>query len=312
MENIKWYNLNHEGYIINNNNCIVHPIHGKGGVYVYKSIQNNIDYLYIGSSINIKNRFRQHRYRCSSDKFKYNNLFYNYIHRYGWNEMKFGVLSYIDINCETNWQEGRNTLLKMEQKYLNQYSPNLNIRQNAGKIWQLKRKLCNNASSIITINKKSKFKFSDETLLKIKLHNKDITVTIYNKEGNIIKQFNRITAAANFIGLSRSSLSNYIKNNKIWKDKYYFKLTSHSTLSKQETIFPLDFKDLNIIPSININNKRNKSYSLGVLSLDNKFLLKYNSLREASLSLNISKITLAKYAMENKIWKNKYIFQIIN
>jgi hypothetical protein len=56
---------------------------------------------------------------------------------------------------------------------------------------------------------------SKETILKLKLHNKDITVSILAKDGLLVKQFNRIKAAAEFVGLSPSSVSGYIKNGKL-------------------------------------------------------------------------------------------------
>jgi hypothetical protein len=56
---------------------------------------------------------------------------------------------------------------------------------------------------------------SKETIIKLKLHTKDITVSIYDKEYTLVKEFNRIKKAAEFVGLSPSSVSGYIKNGKL-------------------------------------------------------------------------------------------------
>jgi hypothetical protein len=56
---------------------------------------------------------------------------------------------------------------------------------------------------------------SQETILKLKLHNKNIIVNVYDKNNNLIKEFNRIKLAAKFVGLSPSTVSGYIKNGKL-------------------------------------------------------------------------------------------------
>lgn len=55
--------------------------------------------------------------------------------------------------------------------------------------------------------------------------------------------------------------------------------------------------------------KNNKSYSLKVLQ-DEKIFYYFKSIREASLYLKISKITLTKNSIKNKLWKNKFKFVI--
>lgn len=47
-------------------------------------------------------------------------------------------------------------------------------------------------------------------ILKLKIHSKDIVVSIYEKNNELIKEFNRIKTAAEFVGLSSSSVSGYM------------------------------------------------------------------------------------------------------
>lgn len=49
-----------------------------------------------------------------------------------------------------------------------------------------------------------------KTILKLKIHSKDIVVSIYEKNNELIKEFNRIKTAAEFVGLSSSSVSGYM------------------------------------------------------------------------------------------------------
>lgn len=46
----------------------------------------------------------------------------------------------------------------------------------------------------------------------MKLHSKYLVVSIYDKNNELIKEFNRIKTAVEFVGLSSSSVSGYIKS----------------------------------------------------------------------------------------------------
>jgi hypothetical protein len=100
----------------------------------------------------------------------------------------------------------------------------LNVNKTAGSMVGYKHKDFHNKLEFIhkedfyVDNKSIQYKkpgLSKETILKLKLHNKNITVSIYNKENQLIKEFNRIKKTAEFVGLSPSSVSGYIKNGKL-------------------------------------------------------------------------------------------------
>jgi group I intron endonuclease len=314
---VNWYSLDKQGYIVKDN-YIIRPLLDKPCIYVYKLSINQEEKLYIGSTINMVQRFRQHRYRAEihAINLMYNTKFYNYVVKYGWINFKFGVILYKDIDNNLSWHNKREILLKSEQEYLNKYSPDLNTNKIAGSMLGFKHftkgklkfddpgnKFDTKKSSFLSI----KPSISKETILKLKLHNKDITVSILAKDGLLVKQFNRIKAAAEFVGLSPSSVSGYIKNGKLWKNKYYFKLKVNTILDSKFSKFLLD--DNMIKECKSLTNKSKKSYGLMVIFND-KVIYKFRSIREASLNLNISKVTLMKYSTENKLWKHKFKFRI--
>lgn len=321
MKNVKWYNLDQNGYIIENN-IIIRPLLNKAAVYVYKFSLDGKEKLYIGSTVNLVQRFRQHKYRAEiyfsgKKEVKYRSILYNYVAKYGWENFTFGVIEYIDFELYLEWQAKKEILLKAEQRYLDDLSPELNINKTAGSMLGYKHSkesiLEQGSARRGKIYKRSKVfislkpAISQETIIKLKLHNKDITVSIYDKEYNLIKQFNRIKAAAEFVGLSPSSVSGYIKNGKLWNDLYYFKLKVNTVLNKDLLDFPLDN---DVIKKYNkAKNKHGNSYGLEVY-YENNIVYQFRSIREGSIFLNISKYTITKYSVGDMLWKNKYRFKL--
>lgn len=243
MKNVKWYNLDIEGYIVDNN-FIIRPLLNKAAIYVYKLFIDNKEKLYIGSTINMVVRFRQHKYRAEihARDLKYNSILYNNVAKYGWDNFKFGIIEYVDFEPNTEWQSLKDILLKKEQKYLDLLSPELNINKVAGSMLGFKHSEENKLKFGLTRKGKSFTKskhisirppISKETILKLKLHNKNITVSIYNTNNELIKEFNRIKIAAEFVGLSATSVSGYIKSGKLWNNLYYFKLKINSILKEE-------------------------------------------------------------------------------
>nr|YP_010303548.1 GIY endonuclease [Purpureocillium takamizusanense]UNI92577.1 GIY endonuclease [Purpureocillium takamizusanense] len=319
MKNIQiWYDLDKKGYIIDkDNNIIIRPLLQRPAIYVYKIYLNDKEKLYVGSTINMVQRFRQHKYRAElyATKLRYNSMLYNYVTEYGWNSFKFGIVKYLDFYPENEWPDKKDVLLKMEQKYIDLWSPDLNINKTAGSMLGFKHAMYNKLDfgykikkELYKKNESLKPLINKETILKLKLHNKDITVSIYDVNNILIREFNRIKTAAEFVGLSASSVSGYIKSGKLWNKKYYFKLKVNTILDKSVSNFPLDNSKV-IIKSNAIVNKNSKSYKLEVIYKD-EVIYKFRSIREASKYLNISKITLTKYSIENKLWKHKFKFRI--
>lgn len=315
MEKIKWYNLDDNGFIIDKNNYIINPLSTTSGVYIYKFGEEDSK-LYIGSTINFKQRFKQHRYRAKisseSKKLKYNSIFYKYVNIYGWRKFKYGILEHFD-NTKYNWSENKSLLFKLEQKYMDKYLPELNINKTAGSM--LGYRYMNNKEFIIPYNNLVEQKtlslksLNKETILKQKLHGKNITVFLLDKNNDILKEFNRIKLAADYVGLDRSSVSGYIKNGKLWKNLYYFKLKTNSVLGIKESKFLLEEFSENSIRTFS-EEYNLKSYKLEIL-YNNNIIYKFKSIRQASIELNISKPTILKYSKNNQLWNNKFQFRVI-
>jgi len=223
MENIIWYKFNENGFIIGDNEFLVQA----PGIYVYR-FKLDISTIYIGSAVNIAQRFRQHRCRCSIYKVN-NSKFYNLVKKYGWNNIEYGILEKLS-GKDTYINKG--ILLDREQYYLNKYSPSLNINKIAGSILGYKHTEVNKLkfSSIHrgksyqkTLTVKLRAKVTKETIDKLKLRSRGAVTCIYDKNNVLLKEFNTIKDAANFCGFSPSSVSKYIAKGLIWNNTYYFK-----------------------------------------------------------------------------------------
>lgn len=112
-------------------------------------------------------------------------MLYNYVAKYGWDIFKFGIIQYVDFKPEVEWQNKKEILLKIEQKYLDLLSPELNINKTAGSMLEFKHtkdnikfKLDNKLSTKNEHNLSIKPGISKKTILKLELHSKDIVVSI--------------------------------------------------------------------------------------------------------------------------------------
>lgn len=227
MENVIWYNLNEKGFIRqgDNKSLVKSP-----GIYAYR-LKSDKNKVYIGSAVNIAQRFRQHRYRSLAYKAN-NKKFYNFINKYGWNNIEYGIVEKLHFSANNNdIVMNKKLLLDREQYYLDKYSPSLNINKLAGSMMGYKHteenKLKFSSTRIGKSYKKNaranqKPLVSKETIAK--LRSKGAITRIYDKSHNLVKQFKTIKDAANFFGLSPSSVSKYINKNTVWNNTYYFKI----------------------------------------------------------------------------------------
>jgi hypothetical protein len=87
LNKIKKFSLDNKGYIVKDN-IIIRPFLAKPGIYVYiLTLDTKTNNFYIGSTINVIQRIKQHKYRASlkdfSGSFKYNSIFYHHVRLYG-------------------------------------------------------------------------------------------------------------------------------------------------------------------------------------------------------------------------------------
>lgn len=110
-------------------------------VYIFKITSNKTRY-YIGSTINLSNRLSAHRSSINRKKSGVkiaSSIFYNSVLKYGWNNVKFGVLESLDLSNITDINLRKKTLLEKEQYYLDNINPSLNICKVANSPLGIKR-----------------------------------------------------------------------------------------------------------------------------------------------------------------------------
>ena len=274
---------------------------------VYILIPND-NYYYIGSAINLSQRFRQHRYKATLIK----NKFYNYINKYGWENFKYGILEHINMKNIHDLVNKKKYILKKEQFYLDKYKPFLNTNLIANSMLgfkhtedtKLKLSIMKRGKKLVMTNLAVPLKTKiiiQEVIHKLKLRSKGVKIKIYNKNNVYVKEFNTIKEAALYVGLSPSSVSRYLKKESLLANTFYFKFSIQQKQYEHKQ------------PSINqkINNITKKGKGLLVLDKNNKTVMKFSSITSASRYLDISRESLRKYHIYNKLWNDKYFFKIV-
>jgi group I intron endonuclease len=111
------------------------------GVYVYR-FKLNKNRIYIGSAVNIAQRFRQHRYAS--------NKFYNLVKKYGLDNIEYGIFEKVNLSTKDTFIN-KKLLLDREQYYLDKYSPHPNINRLAGSMLGYKYTEENKLSFLILV-----------------------------------------------------------------------------------------------------------------------------------------------------------------
>jgi predicted GIY-YIG superfamily endonuclease len=313
MNRKNWYDISKEGYLLYDKDINLNPLLEKGGIYIYKcEIKDNYD-IYIGSSTNIKRRFRQHRYRMRIAE--YDTKFYNHVKIYGWEHFKFKVLEYVDLERNLTLKEKSKILFSVEQKYLDKLSPSLNMTTKAGSLGGFKHDYdtileykktragrCYKKIEGKIIRPETKDIPMERSIKKIKIF------WMYNEKKEFIRKFDSITDAANYMDLSESYVRTCAGSGKIIKNLYYLKKTTKSII-EEKLFFPLEQEYfIPYIYDIKVRSNR-RSIPFEVWEGD-KVIYKFNSITKASKFLNINRITLTSYSDKNKLWKNRFKFKI--
>nr|QJQ35303.1 GIY-YIG endonuclease [Fusarium ficicrescens] len=326
VDNVKWYDLNQYGYMVNSNKKVIFPLLEKGGIYIYKLSLGEGEKFYVGSSINIKQRFRQHKYRSLQHSVEYNSILYRYVLKYGWQNFNFGVLEYIDFNKSDSFSTKRKVLCDIEQRYLDIINPSLNINKFAGSMKGYKHnaETKNNYSKARTGKCYRNIKgviirpeISQETIIKLKLSGKSLKVKILDKDKEEAGEFNSLSDLAKSLDISTNSVRKFLKSEKLWNNLYYFKF-DRDGIARDHSInlsFPLEELETNSTKLENINkldclNFNRRADMFEVLAGD-KIIYRFKSITKASQYLNISRRTLTMYSKNNKLWKDKFAFNIV-
>ncbi len=192
----------------------------KTGVYRWINIINNK--CYIGSSINLSKRLRDYYNKSYLDRklLISNSRIFKAILKYGIQNFHLEILEYCN----------KEILIRKEQYYINTLQPEYNILKFAGSSLGYKH-------YPKTLLKFRNRKLSSEALINLKNSKKGIIpksplrkinhllaishiTTIINILDNTTKVYNSMKEAAKSMGVTRQTLSKYIKNEKILKGTY--------------------------------------------------------------------------------------------
>ena len=177
---------------------------GKSGVYRWINVINNK--IYIGSSLNLGRRFKQYYNYDYITKPKRNVPIHYALLKYGYSNFKLEILEYCVIS----------SLLEREQYYMNLLKPEYNVLKTAGSMLGFKH---SEATIKLFRSTRSGRKFSEATRLKLSDNNhKSIAVILKNNETGVVTKFISKSKAAEFLGVSETTIRNSLKQNRTCKN----------------------------------------------------------------------------------------------
>lgn len=221
--------------LLMNKSYILKKNHKKCGIYKWNNLITGKSY--VGSSVNLGNRFKYYFSLSSISKYliKKPSYIYRAIIKYGYNNFTLDILEY----CEPD------VVLKREQFYIDKYKPEYNILKIAGS--RLGQTLSEESKRLISINSRklwnkgskgvSKEKLSvtspikvvtNETKIKLSIRSSGVKVKVFNKSGSFINEFSTIKNAAKYLNLEPKTL-NRIFETGISYDDYVYKFEPKDT-----------------------------------------------------------------------------------
>jgi len=188
--------------------------YNKSGIYCWTNILTKEKY--IGSSINLSNRFKDYYKLKKLEKaaLKNSSKIYSAILKYDYKNFKVEILEF----CSEN------ELIIREQFYINLFNSEYNILKIAGS--RLGHKLSEETRKIISISNRNTLqnKTQKKKTINIKIR-KGINVKIYNSSYELINEFHSINCAARYLNTSATRLRRIAKHGKSY-DNYIYKFDS--------------------------------------------------------------------------------------
>ena len=188
---------------------------------------------YIGSAINLAQRLRNYFSLRSLNKelLKGNSRIHSALLKYDHSYFSLDIMEY----CEPS------ILIKKEQYYIDLLKPEYNIFKIAGNrlgfkhsevtiekmsginnhfygkthSYETREKIGLSLRNLPRVNNKPKT-IKLETRLKLSLRSHGVSVEIYAKSNNLIKQLTTMTSAAKYFGVNRRTIGRYLDKNKIY------------------------------------------------------------------------------------------------
>jgi len=186
---------------------------GKSGIYRFTNLENGK--FYVGSSVDLGSRFTTYYSFLYISVRSKSSLICRALLKYGYSKFKIEILEYCD----------KEILLLREQYYLDLLKPKYNILTTAGSNLGFKH-------SEETLAKFRARKHTEETLEKFKTRVlsaearakisavKGYKVVVSDLLTGEINEYNSIHMAAKGLGAPYSTVRDYLKNHKIYRDRY--------------------------------------------------------------------------------------------
>lgn len=210
----------------------------KSGVYIIKNLVNGK--VYIGSSIDIYNRWKTHKYGLKNNK-HINQHLQNSWNKYGENNFDFSILE------ETS--KLKTTLIEKEQKYIDLYesferqkgyniNPVAEIGYSLGcyKTWvdkfglekadEMWKEVTKKNSIANSMENNAMWNMSRPEVGVLNKFLKSKPILQFDLSGNLIQEFESVSTASKILNISRNTIKNF-RNQKdsfaagfVWKYKY--------------------------------------------------------------------------------------------
>ena len=258
----------------------------KAGIYRWNNLVTGKNY--IGSAKDLSNRIRNY---CSTSNIqrvinRESSIIFNAILKYNINNFSLDILEYCEVN----------SLIIREQYYIDLLKPEYNILKIAGS--RLGHKLSEKTKKKLSISNKGKKRtheviknikislkskknmHTDETKLKISLRCPGVSVKIFDKSSNLLFEFPSLNSAANYFGVSSSTIRSIEKRGASY-DNYIYKFE--------------------------INDAR-----ICVSDSNKNFINLFNSINKVSESFNIPPTTLSRYLKSGKLYEDTFYFSRTN
>lgn len=176
----------------------INEFEGECGIYYIRNLVNN--HIYIGSSIMLTKRFKEHRLKLSTNK-HHCKILQNAINKYGINNFEFVVLKTYNNISDHDLRMLEGLLIRLFKSEYNicKY-PEVSGKPN------YKRKL--DEEWITNLHKNNNYKHSNnlETYNKVVNKNKNTATKVSIIIDNITYNFNTVKEACSFVGLQTDSV----------------------------------------------------------------------------------------------------------
>jgi len=316
--NIQWFTLDENGVIKTSNESL----QNKAAIYIYQSILDE-DKIYVGSTYNLIERFHRHR-RAFNGGYNSCPIFYNSIRKYGWDNFRFGILEYINLelhpgadNSENGTKIKKEIILKREQYYLDLLLPSLNVNKIAGSM--LGFKFSEKSKKLISEGQKGEKNYmfgkthSEETKeimslvkrgeknnmfgktrseeFKLKLsQDMGTKIYLYSLDNTLIQTIPSVMKAVKELKASHITIMKYAKSHDIFRNKFILSLEPLKS----------DFK-----PPV-----EKVGTTIFLFTPDGIFLDSFPTLNEAANHFECGISTVWRYARSGKVFKEKYILSL--